>query len=119
MHLDWQQTLDEQGHLQICPVCGCHELFVRKDFSQLIGLGVVIVAIVAAVVLFALKRVWAGFAVLAATAAVDGLICLFTRRCVVCYRCRSEARQLPIRSDHPGWNLAIGEKYRSPPEVHD
>jgi len=117
--LDWHQRFDDQGHLLVCPVCGCHELFVRKDFSQIIGLCLVFATITATAVLFAMRRVWTGFAVLAAMAALDAIICLFTHRCIVCYRCRSEAGHLPIPSDQRGWDLAIGEKYRSPTNVQD
>jgi hypothetical protein len=63
-------------------------------------------------VLLGLQRVLWALAILAAVAVIDALIYLFTGRCLVCYRCRSEFRNLPIRKDHPAWELAVGEKYR-------
>ena len=36
--LQWDQAIDDQGHLRHCPACGCRELFARKDFPQVVGL---------------------------------------------------------------------------------
>ena len=50
--------------------------------------------------------------VLVVVAAIDALIYLFAGRCLVCYRCRSEFRNLPISQSQLGWDLSTGEKYR-------
>lgn len=112
VYLDWEQAVDDTGGLRRCPVCGCRELFCRKDFPQVTGFVLVATAAVLSMVLFGLRHVLAGLTVLGAMAAIDGAIYLFTGRCVVCYRCRSEFRGLPIRADHPKWDLSLGEKYR-------
>lgn len=113
VHLNWEKTLDDQGHLRQCPVCSCRELFVRKDFPQRTGIVLVVLAAVAATVLFALNLLLWSLAVLGAMAMIDLVIYCFTGRCLVCYRCRSEFRGLPISKGHPGWDLATGEKYRA------
>jgi hypothetical protein len=110
--LDWTEALDEHGHLLRCPACGCRELFVRKDFPQRLGLALVIAAAVASVVLFALHMILAAFVVLGTVVVIDAVVYLFTGLCVVCYRCRTEARDLPIRREQKRWDLATGEKYR-------
>ena len=112
--LQWEKTLDEQDFLRRCPLCGCRELFHRKDFPQGLGLAVVVAAGAASVVMFALGGAWIvwSVAVLAAAVAVDALIYAFTGRCLVCYRCRSEFRDAPIHESIEGWELAVGEKYR-------
>ena len=110
--LNWQQALDGQGGLKRCPVCGCRELFVRKDFPQGLGLVLVIAAGLAATGLFIVGWVIWGWAVLVGLALVDAVVWFVVGRCLVCYRCRSEFRDLAIRRDHCGWDLAIGEKYR-------
>jgi len=112
VHLDWEQALDEAHRLRQCPVCGCGELFARRDFPQAVGFGIVVVAATVATVLFAMGLLVASVSVLAAVVVVDGVIAFFTGRCLVCYRCRSEFRDIPIAKDHPGWDLATGEKYR-------
>jgi hypothetical protein len=30
----------------------------------------------------------------------------------VCYRCRTEFRNVPLNPEHGGYELAVGEKYR-------
>ena len=112
VYLNWEQAIDDERHLRRCPVCGCRELFVRKDFPQVTGLLIVVFAAVVALVLFGTRQVTLGFVVLGLVALIDAVIFVFAGRCLVCYRCRSEYRGLPIRSGHPGWELATGEKYR-------
>lgn len=116
IYLNWDQAIDDQGYLRRCPVCGCRELFVRKDFPQVTGMAIIVLAAVMTMVLFGFDQVIAGLVVLGAVALIDAVIYLFTNRCLVCYRCRSEFRKLPIRREHRGWNLSIGEKYRELPE---
>lgn len=110
--LDWDGAFDDQQHLRRCPACGCRELFVRKDFPQITGLVIVLLAVVLAVALFSNQLDIYGFLLLAAAAVIDAIIYFFVGKCLVCYRCRSEFRDTPIRPDHAGWELATGEKYR-------
>ncbi len=113
IHLDWAQAIDDHNHLKRCPLCGCEELFVRKDFPQAIGFIIVLLAAVIAMIMFATRQVLEGFLVLGLVALIDAIIYLFSGRCLVCYRCRSEYRDLQIPRDHPGWELSTGEKYRT------
>lgn len=110
--LSWDGALDDAGQLCGCPVCGCRELFCRKDFPQVVGISMVVAVAVTVFVMFIFRYVVAGFVVLAAMAVIDFAAYLCTGRCLVCYRCRSEFRGMPIRRDHPKWDLSIGEKYR-------
>jgi hypothetical protein len=112
VYLDWDQAFDDEGYLRRCPACGCRELFVRKDFPQVTGFVIVLVAAAAAMALFGMEQVIAAVGVLAAVVLIDAVIFFFTGKCLVCYRCRTEFRDLPIRPRHPGWELAVGEKYR-------
>ena len=112
IHLQWDGARDDQGYLRCCPSCGCRELFARKDFPQVTGFGIVVLAAAVAMYLFGQNLYWLAFSVLGAVALIDAVIFLFAGRCLVCYRCRSEFRRLPIRGDHAGWDLSIGEKYR-------
>ena len=113
IYLDWDQAIDDTGHLRRCPVCGCRELFVRKDFHQVTGLLIVVVAGIVAMVLFGTRHIKWALTVLGLVAVIDAVVYLYVRRLLVCYQCRSEFRKLRIRRDHPRWNLSIGEKYRS------
>jgi len=112
VYLHWDQAFDDQHFLRHCPVCGCRELFVRKDFPQVTGFVIVVLAAVLSMVLLGLQHVLAAVAVLITVTLMDALIYFFTGKCLVCYRCRSEFRDVPIRPEHRGWELAVGEKYR-------
>lgn len=112
IEFQWSGALDERRRLRRCPVCGCRELFVRRDFPQKTGLGIVVVAGATSMALFAIGHVLAALAVLMSVVVVDALMYLFTRRCLVCYQCRSEFRGMEIADDLESWDLAAGEKYR-------
>ena len=118
VYLNWDRTLDDENYLCRCPACECRELFVRKDFSQVTGFIIVAMGAVISVVVFGFGYVWQSLAVLGLIALVDAIIYLFSAQCLVCYRCRSEFRDLPIRKDQATWDLATGEKYRQSEQEH-
>jgi len=99
--------------LQECPKCGCRDLFIRKDFPQKLGLGIVVVAAVSFLVLSAKRETffW-GVVVLIVAAVIDAILYAFVPRLTVCYRCRTEFREHSINPEHGGFDLAVGEKYR-------
>ena len=100
--------------LIVCPKCGCRDLFVRKDFPQKLGMGIVIVAGATFVVLASSRTYfYLGALVLLAAVVVDAALYLFVRKITVCYRCRAEFRENPVNPEHEGFDLATGEKYRS------
>ena len=113
VYLNWDQVMDDHQHLRRCPVCGCREIFVRKDFPQKLGLALLITAVLGSFVLLAMGRPMKALALLGGMVIIDAIVYLFIRRCLVCYRCRSEFRNVKIRRGHPSWELAIGEKYRT------
>ena len=111
--LRWEKAIDESGrYLLRCPVCGCRELFSRKDFNQRLGLGLVIAAGGASVFLFSRGETAWSLLVLGAAAALDAVVHRMTPPCLVCYRCRSEFRGVGIHESIEPWDLAVGEKYR-------
>jgi len=114
VYLDWDRAFDDHKHLRKCPACGCRELFVRKDFHQVTGFAIVVAAGVFAMILFGFGEWQWALSLLVVVVLIDLVVYLFTGRCLVCYRCRSEFRDTPIRRGHPGWDLAVGEKYRQP-----
>ena len=111
-----QTPADAGSLLKTCPECGCRDLFVRKDFPQKVGLAVVVIAALGFVVLSA-RRTTMYLAVLVLLAAflVDAVLYVFVPKVTVCYRCRAEFRGVPINPKHEGFELAVGEKYRTPP----
>jgi hypothetical protein len=100
--------------LNKCPQCGCGELFIRKDFPQKLGLVIVIAAGLAFLFLAAKRQsFYLGVWVLIAAAAIDAVLYALVPKITVCYRCRHEFRHVPINPRHKGFELAVGEKYRS------
>jgi hypothetical protein len=105
----------ENQYLTTCPNCGCRDLFVRKDFPQKLGLGIVAVAAVTFLVLAASRRYFhIGVYVLIAAAVIDMVLYFLVPRLTVCYKCRGEFRDAPVNPDHGGFELAVAEKYRTP-----
>lgn len=101
--------------LTTCPACGCRDLFIRKDFPQKIGLGIVVLAALSFLILAASRRGFAlGFWILVAAAVIDLLLYAFVAKITVCYRCRIEFRDVPLNTAHTGFELAVAEKYRAP-----
>jgi len=102
--------------LEVCPRCGCEDLFVRKDFPQKIGMTIVIVAAVSFFVLAARPVTFRwGVWVLVAAAVVDAVLYFFVPKVTTCYRCRADFRGVPINPKHGAFELAVGEKYRGEP----
>ena len=100
--------------LNLCPKCGCRDLFIRKDFPQKTGLLVVVVAALAFLALAANRGTfYLGVWVLVAAAAVDALLYAFVPKITVCYRCRAEFRGVPLNPAHGPFELAVAEKYRT------
>jgi len=105
---------DHQSPLDRCPNCGCRDLFVRKDFPQKLGLFIVFAAGGTFLVLASSRtHFYLGAVVLLVAALIDAILFVFVKRITVCYKCREEFRENPINPDHHGFELAIGEKYRT------
>jgi uncharacterized protein (DUF983 family) len=108
-------TARTSNSLDTCPNCGCRDLFVRKDFPQKIGLMIVAVAALAFLILAAWRSsFYLGLAVLILATVIDAILYFVVPKITVCYRCRAEFRDLPINPKHEGFELATGEKYRTP-----
>src|SRR5687767_2969534 len=62
--------------LQQCVVCASRDLFVRKDFPQRLGVGIVVIGFVASSITWAQYMTIATFAILFATAFIDVVLYL-------------------------------------------
>jgi hypothetical protein len=103
-------AIRQEHTVRVCPLCGCSELFVRKDFPQGVGLAVVVVA--AAISLFFLKNnPPVAYAVLLAAVLVDMVIYLLIGKVTTCYACRGEFRGGQLLPEHEVFDLAKSEKY--------
>ena len=98
----------------IAPVCGCRELFVRKDFPQVTGFVIVSSGSGAldGAVSGCSTSLLAAVVVLITVTLMDLLIYFFTGKCLVCYRCRSEVPPI-FRSGLNRARLGVGGGGRS------
>lgn len=95
-----------------CLVCPSHELFVRKDFPQRVGLWIVIAGFAASCVAWAMRLVPWTFGILFATAAIDVVLYLLVPDCLQCYRCGARYRGPGITRRHAAFDLETHEKHR-------
>src|SRR5687768_5324473 len=78
--------------LHNCLVCASRDLFVRKDFPQRLGVGIVVIGFIASSIAWAQYMTITTFAILFATALVDVLLYLIMGEALVCYRCGAQYR---------------------------
>ena len=73
----------EGGRVVRCALCGDPRLFVQKDFSRKVGIGLLVLGFALAVALGALVGPWGFFGVLAASVAIDSLLWLVAGKVVI------------------------------------
>jgi hypothetical protein len=104
------ESMRDAGTPDRCAVCGCREMFIRKDFPQKIGLAVVVIAGISSIVLFR-SNVLLAWAVLASAVLIDLVFYIATGLVTTCYACRAEYRGGKMNASHDGFDLATSEKY--------
>jgi len=101
-----------RSRLRRCLVCPGTELFVRKDFPQRIGLGIVVAGLAASCIAWGQRELVATFVILFATALLDLVLYLFMPVCLSCYRCGARYRGDGVTDDFGGFDLETHEKHR-------
>lgn len=102
----------ENEQVTRCLICPSLELFVRKDFSQRLGVSIVVAGLAASCVTWFRHEVIWTFAILFATAAVDFVLYFFTGNALQCYRCQAEYRGVAGLEKHEPFSLETHERYR-------
>jgi DNA-directed RNA polymerase subunit RPC12/RpoP len=102
----------QEGGVRRCVVCPSTELFVRKDFSQRLGVTIIVVGFIASSVAWAYHQSVLSLAILIGTALIDAALYLVTGNVLTCYRCHSEYRDVTEWGTHPGFELEVHERYR-------
>ncbi len=119
--LDWETAIDDGGRLRRCVACGSSDLFAEKVFPVVTGVVVVLAFagfLVGALGFLGLFRLAGSPYVLMAMSAIlilDVAILLFSRRRLVCYRCRSSCHGLPVARYHRSWDRSVADRYPTPP----
>lgn len=98
--------------LSCCLVCSSRELYVRKDFPQQVGLGLIVGGFVAASFAWFWHHSVLTYTILIGTAVIDALLYLVTGNALHCYRCHSEYRGLEGLDDFDPFRLEVHERHR-------
>ncbi len=104
--------VSETKEIQDCLVCGCKELFLRKNFSQRLGVAIVVLAAVASSVAWAYHRLYLTYAILFSAASLDLLLYFSVGNLLQCYRCNAEYRGLAGLESGEPFSLETHERYR-------
>lgn len=100
------------GEVSRCLVCPSHDLFVRKDFPQRLGVGIVVLGFaVSCLTWYWYLPIWT-FGVLFATALIDVALWFVVKNCLSCYRCDAQYRGLRGLERHAGFDLETHERHR-------
>jgi len=102
----------DPSHVYRCVVCPSTDLFVRKDFSQRMGVAIVVLGIVLSSIAWYWHQVMATYAILFATALIDVVLYVVIGNVLQCYRCQAEYRGLADLETHAAFNLETHEKHR-------
>jgi hypothetical protein len=100
------------GQVRRCLVCPSTDLFVRKDFPQQLGVGLVTIGLVASCVAWAYSQLYRTFAILFGTALVDVALYLVVPNALMCYRCGAMYRGAAEIDAHGSFNLETHERHR-------
>ncbi len=99
------EAMRERRVVDECPVCGCEDLYVQKDFNRKIGLAIVVAGA-------ALAPFTPYYSSLFAAAAIDFLLYLVLPSCTVCYSCKSVIRGNEKNPAHAAFDIHVHERYR-------
>lgn len=109
----WPTAGAVQGDkLHRCLVCPSTELFIRKDFSQSLGIGIVVAGIILSSIFWGYHMPYWTYAVLFATALIDVVLYFAVGNLLQCYRCQAQYRGVPGLENHSGFDLETHEKHR-------
>jgi hypothetical protein len=98
--------------LPVCAVCGNAELYKKKDFPHGLGMAILVLACIASTITYWWYDKVLTWAILLGSAAFDGLLYLWVKDAVVCYRCGAHHRGIVAGAHHQPFELTIHERYR-------
>ena len=101
-----------EGRVERCMVCPSTELYVRKDFSQRWGVGIVVVGLGSSCIAWYFRQFYVTYSILFATALIDAMLYLWRGNLLQCYRCQAEYRGLSDLATREPFHLETHEKYR-------
>ena len=111
-HISVPAASVEGGRVRRCLVCPSHELYVRKDFPQRVGVALVAIGVVgSSIAWYHADLAWT-FGILFATALADVLLYAVVGNALMCYRCGAQYRGAVELDSHGQFDLETHEKHR-------
>lgn len=95
-----------------CLVCGSKELFIRKDFSQRLGVAIIATGFIASTITWFWYWKIATYCILFGSALIDVALYFMVSNVLECYRCHSQYRGIPGLDTYEPFSLEVHEKYR-------
>ncbi|MBG84444.1 MAG: hypothetical protein CMJ40_07865 [Phycisphaerae bacterium] len=111
--LDWERAFDDAGQLRRCIICGSDHLYQHKTFPQItpfvivLAFGLSLIGVLGFVTDIAILIGMTGVLLL------DIAILFFARTRLVCYRCRSQYRNLEIAEYHKPWDRSTDVRLKN------
>ncbi|NOZ40549.1 MAG: hypothetical protein GXP24_10020 [Planctomycetes bacterium] len=102
----------EGNRVKSCLVCPSTDLFVRKDFPQRLGVGLVVVGIIGSSIAWYYSNILWTFGILFATALIDVALYSIVGDALMCYRCQAQYRGVEEMDTYEPFDLETHEKYR-------
>lgn len=118
LFLRWDGALDDAGALRRCVICGCGELYTRKNFPQVTPFIIVFAFLGVAVAVLGYSNNPIVYALLALLLAVDVGTLLLAQRQIVCYGCGAIYSAARVARYLRSWDRTVAERVaKVPPDL--
>jgi len=105
-------TAIEGETIRRCLACPSTDLYVRKDFPQRIGVGIVVAGFIASSIAWYGYHLYWTFGLLFATALIDVALYALVGDALMCYRCGALYRGFEHGDEHGRFDLDTHERHR-------
>ena len=100
---EWGRVEYPESLFNTCPVCGCRQFYLTKDFNRFVGCLIVLAAILLVPKTFGLS--------LPVLALIDFVLYKRAKTCINCYRCGTEFHDFKTEKPFKPFMHHIGLKY--------
>jgi hypothetical protein len=113
--LRWEGALDDGSSLRRCALCGCGDLYVRKNLPQVTPFVLVLAFAGVAVALLGYSTNPVIYGLLALLLGIDVLTLALSERQLVCYACGAVYSRLRIARYLRRWDRLVAERVAKEP----
>ena len=107
-----KSAASEHDGLDRCLVCPSDDLFIRKDFSQRLGITIITIGFIASSIAWYYYYTILSYGILFASALLDITLFFVVGNLLECYRCHTQFRGFQAGEDQAGFDLVIHERER-------